>query len=109
MYKLVLLSIIITMYRYEKQLQAEEEAYQQARRRLYQEVQDEKERLASQSIRQRQEMDKLQRQLEDSHSSSADVMRREYEKAREEQERRHQVRQRSSRNISQGIGKCPIY
>ena len=77
--------------RYEKQLQAEEEAYQQARRRLYQEVQDEKERLASQATRQRQEMDKLQRQLEDSHTSSGEVMRREYEKAREEQERRHQV------------------
>lgn len=77
--------------RYEKQLQAEEEAYQQARRRLYQEVQDEKERLANQASRQRQEMDKLQRQLEDSHSSSGEVMRKEYEKAREEQERRHQV------------------
>ena len=72
-------------------MQAEEEAYQQARRRLYQEVQDEKERLASQATRQRQEMDKLQRQLEDSHASSSDVMRREYEKAREEQERRHKV------------------
>ncbi|XP_067952002.1 centrosomal protein of 131 kDa-like isoform X2 [Watersipora subatra] len=77
--------------RYEKQLQAEEEAYQQSRRRLYQEVQDEKERLANQAVRQRQEMDKMQRQLEDSHSSSSEAMRKEFEKAREEQERRHQA------------------
>lgn len=79
------------LFRYEKQLQAEEEAYQQARRRLYQEIQDEKERLAQQASRQRQEMDKLQRQLEESHTSSGEVMRREYEKTREEQERRHEV------------------
>lgn len=79
--------------RYEKQLGAEEEAYQQARRRLYQEVQDEKERITQGSIRQRQEMDRLQRQLEESHTSSSDVMKREYDKAREEQERRHQVLQ----------------
>ena len=85
------MTIFLNDDRYEKQLQSEEEAYQQARRRLYQEVQDEKERLAQASIRQRQEMDKLQRQLEDSHSSSSDLMKREYEKAREEQERRHQV------------------
>ena len=34
--------------RYEKQLEQEEQAYQQQRRRLYAEVQEEKERLAEQ-------------------------------------------------------------
>ncbi len=77
--------------RYEKQLQQEEEAYQSQRRRLYAEVQEEKERIASQASRQRTELDKLQRQLEDSHSGATDVMRKEYDKAREEQERRHAV------------------
>ena len=78
--------------RYEKQLQQGEEAWQQQRRRLYAEVQDEKERLAAAGSRQRAELDKLQRQLEDSHSRAADATKREFEKAREEQERRHSVR-----------------
>ena len=51
--------------RYEKQLQQEEEAYQAQRRRMYSEIQEEKERLASSASRQRSELDKLQRQLED--------------------------------------------
>ena len=79
-------------YRYEKQLQAEEEAYQQARRRLYQEIQDEKERLSQQATRQRQEMDKLQQKLEETHTTSSDIMRRDYEKIRQEQDERHKVR-----------------
>lgn len=78
---------------YEKSMQQEEEGYQQQRRRLYSEVQEEKERIAQQASRQRAELDKLQRQLEDTHSNSSEAMRREYEKAREEQERRHQVSQ----------------
>lgn len=36
------------VFRYEKQLEHEEQAYQQQRRRLYTEVQEEKERLAAQ-------------------------------------------------------------
>ncbi|KAJ8318528.1 hypothetical protein KUTeg_003619 [Tegillarca granosa] len=75
--------------RYEKELQNEEEAYQQQRRRLYTEVQEEKERVASQASRQRQELDKLQRQLEDSHRHAVSAMKSEFEKAREEQENRH--------------------
>lgn len=77
--------------RYEKQLQAEEEAYQQTRRRLYQEIQDEKERLAEQAIKQKQDMDRLRTQLEETHSSSSNLLRREYEKTREENNRRHEV------------------
>ena len=41
--------------RYEKQLEQEEQAYQQQRRRLYAEVQEEKERLADQVQRAKQE------------------------------------------------------
>ncbi|XP_013385942.1 centrosomal protein of 131 kDa-like [Lingula anatina] len=77
--------------RYEKQLQQEEEAYQQQRRRLYQEIAEEKERIAQQAARQRTEMDKLQRQLEESHQNAVEAMRSEYDTAREEQERRHEA------------------
>ena len=72
-------------------MQQEEEAYQQQRRRLYAEVADEKERLAQQAMRQRTEIDRLQRQLEDSHKNAGTAMKTEYETAREEQQRRHQV------------------
>lgn len=45
----------------EKQLALEEQSYQQQRRRLYAEIQDEKERIAEQARRQRKELDqKLQ-------------------------------------------------
>ena len=83
--------VIFCIFRYEKELQNEEDAYQQQRRRLYAEVQEEKERVASQASRQRTELDKLQRQLEDSHAHALTVMKQEYEKSREEQERRHSV------------------
>lgn len=77
--------------RYEKQVQAEEEAYQQTRRRLYQEIQDEKERLSEQAIKQKQDMDRLRAQLEETQSTSSNLLRREYEKSREENNRRHEV------------------
>ncbi|XP_071105625.1 centrosomal protein of 131 kDa-like [Haliotis cracherodii] len=77
--------------RYEKQLQQEEESYQQQRRRLHAEVQEEKERLSQHASRQRTEVDKLQRQLEDSHKMALDAMKSEFEKAREEQDRRHAI------------------
>ncbi|KAI8797479.1 centrosomal protein of 131 kDa [Biomphalaria glabrata] len=75
--------------RYEKQLQHEEEAYQQKQRRLYQEVQEEKDRLASSASRQRAELEKLQRQLEDSHRIALETIKEEFDKSREEQEKRH--------------------
>lgn len=82
---------------YEKQMQQEEEAYQQQRRRLYTEVQEEKDRQAQQASRQRAELDRLQRQLEDAHSNSSTALKMEYEKARQEQEKRHHVRGLQSR------------
>ncbi|KAK7111870.1 centrosomal protein of 131 kDa-like [Littorina saxatilis] len=75
--------------RYEKQLQQEEEAYQQQRRRLYNEVQDEKDRLSSNATRQRSELDALRRQLEDSHRLALSATKEQFEKAKEEQDRRH--------------------
>ncbi|KAL4239667.1 hypothetical protein ACF0H5_000473 [Mactra antiquata] len=75
--------------RYEKQVQQEEDAYQQQRRRLLSEIQEEKDRLAQQASRQRSEVDKLQQQLQDKHSYALDAMKTEFDRAREEQENRH--------------------
>ena len=44
-----------TSCRYEKQLEQEEQAYQQQRRRLYSDVQEEKDRLADQMQKLKQE------------------------------------------------------
>ncbi|XP_066293238.1 centrosomal protein of 131 kDa-like [Branchiostoma lanceolatum] len=75
--------------RYEKQAEQEEQGLQQQRRRLYAEVQEEKERIATQAAKQRAEIDRMKEQIEDSSSKAIETMRREYEKARDEQERRH--------------------
>lgn len=75
-----------------------EEDFQQRRRRLYEEVREEKERQAEASRRQRQELDRLQRHLEDSHQVAVETLRREYEKARDEQDSRHEVREVTGRS-----------
>ena len=54
----------VCLLRYEKQLEQEEQAYQQQRRRLYAEVQEEKERVALQAQKQRQELDEARGALE---------------------------------------------
>ncbi|XP_072044275.1 centrosomal protein of 131 kDa-like [Amphiura filiformis] len=77
--------------RYEKQLEQEEAAYQQQRRRLYSEIQEEKERMAETAKRQRQEGDRLQMQMEENNRKTVSAMKEEYEQAREEQERRHRT------------------
>ncbi|XP_076007717.1 centrosomal protein of 131 kDa [Genypterus blacodes] len=77
--------------RYEKQLQNEELTLQQQKRRLYKEVADEKERLAQLAARQRTDMEDLRQQLEDNSSLAGRALREELDKAREEQDRRHQV------------------
>ncbi|XP_054898638.1 centrosomal protein of 131 kDa isoform X2 [Poeciliopsis prolifica] len=77
--------------RYEKQLQEEELSLQQQRRRLYNEVAEEKERLAELAARQRGELEELRRQLEENSSLAGRALREEMEKSREEQERRHQM------------------
>ncbi|XP_053562696.1 centrosomal protein of 131 kDa isoform X2 [Bombina bombina] len=77
--------------RYEKQLMQEEQALQEQRRRLYSEVSEEKERLNQQAMRQRSELDELRKQLEDNCALATRALKEEYEKSKEEQERRHQA------------------
>ncbi|XP_040186882.1 centrosomal protein of 131 kDa isoform X2 [Rana temporaria] len=77
--------------RYEKQLVQEEQSLQEQRRRLYSEVAEEKERLNQQAARQRAELDELRKQLEDNCALATRVLREEYEKSKEEQDRRHQA------------------
>ncbi|XP_066470551.1 centrosomal protein of 131 kDa isoform X2 [Tiliqua scincoides] len=77
--------------RYEKQLEQEEQALQQQRRRLYSEVAEEKERLNQQATRQRAELEELRQQLEENSSIVTKALKEEYEKGKQEQERRHQA------------------
>eukprot|EP00069_Balaena_mysticetus_P017870 bmy_02273T0 len=77
--------------RFEQHLEQEQRALQQQRRRLYNEVAEEKERLGQQAARQRAELDELRQQLEESSSAGGRALRAEFEKGREEQERRHQL------------------
>lgn len=77
--------------RYEKQLEQEEMALQQQRRRLYAEVADEKERLNEQAARQRADIDKLKEQLQNQNSLATSALTEEYKKSSVEAERRHQV------------------
>ncbi|KAK6478216.1 centrosomal protein of 131 kDa-like isoform X1 [Huso huso] len=77
--------------RYEKQLQEEEQALQQQRRRLYSEVAEEKERGSQLAARQRAELDELRKHLEDNSLVTGRALREEFERTREEQERRHQA------------------
>uniref|UniRef100_H3D2U6 Centrosomal protein 131 n=1 Tax=Tetraodon nigroviridis TaxID=99883 RepID=H3D2U6_TETNG len=80
----------LAKHRYEKQLQEEEVSLQHQRRRLYKELADEKEQLAQLASRQRLELEDLRRQLEDNSALAGRALREELDKAREEQERRHQ-------------------
>ena len=57
-------NVVFFLLRYEKQLEQEEQAYQQQRRRLYAEVQEEKERVTLQAQKQRQELDEARAALE---------------------------------------------
>ncbi|CAH2291520.1 centrosomal of 131 kDa isoform X1 [Pelobates cultripes] len=77
--------------RYEKQLVQEEQSLQEQRRRLYSDVSEEKERLNQQAARQRTELDELRRQLEENCALTTRVLKEEYDKGKEEQERRHQA------------------
>lgn len=65
--------------------------YQQQQQRLYQEVREEKERVAESARRQRAEVDALQRKLEDTHANLMASVRSEYDASKVEQEKRHEV------------------
>uniref|UniRef100_A0A1I8FFV3 GATA-type domain-containing protein n=1 Tax=Macrostomum lignano TaxID=282301 RepID=A0A1I8FFV3_9PLAT len=75
--------------RYESQLEAETQALEAQRKRMYAEVQEEKDRLADTAARQRQELDRLRAELADTHSRSAD--------SHEERDRRHEQEMRALR------------
>ncbi|XP_061565059.1 centrosomal protein of 131 kDa [Cololabis saira] len=77
--------------RFEKQLQEEQLLLQLQRRRLHQEVNEEKERLATLAARQRSELEDLRQQLEENSSLAGRTLREELDRTRMEQERRHQV------------------
>ncbi|CAI9596479.1 unnamed protein product, partial [Staurois parvus] len=87
--------------RYEKQLVQEEQSLQEQRRRLYSEVTEEKERLNQQAARQRAELDELRKQLEDNCALATRVLKEEYEKSKEEQDRRHQAETKALRERSE--------
>lgn len=70
--------------RFEQHLEQEQLALEQQRRRLQSEVAEEKERLGQQAARQRAE-------LEESSAALTRSLKAEFEKGREEQERRHQA------------------
>jgi len=65
--------------------------YQQQQQRLYQEVREEKERVAESARRQRAEVDALQRKLEDTHANLMASVRNEYDTSKAEQDKRHEV------------------
>ncbi|XP_060242258.1 centrosomal protein of 131 kDa isoform X3 [Meriones unguiculatus] len=77
--------------RFEQHLEQEQRALEQQRRRLYSEVAEEKERLGQQAARQRLELEELRQQLEESSATLTRALRAEFERSREEQERRHQM------------------
>jgi len=81
----------VLLVSYEEQLRQREMLYQQQQQRLYQEVREEKERVAESARRQRADVDALQRKLEDTHANLMASVRTEYEQTKAEQEKRHQV------------------
>uniref|UniRef100_A0A8D2CT23 Centrosomal protein 131 n=1 Tax=Sciurus vulgaris TaxID=55149 RepID=A0A8D2CT23_SCIVU len=77
--------------RLEQHLEQEQRALERQRQRLSSEVAEERERLGQQAARQRAELEELRQQLQDSSAALTRALRAEFEKGREEQERRHQV------------------
>ncbi|CAF1273302.1 unnamed protein product [Rotaria sp. Silwood1] len=75
--------------KYEKAIRDEEKSFTEQRRRLYTEIEDEKNRQAELAAKQRADLDKLRRDIEDNHRTAVDAAKREYEAIRLEQERRH--------------------
>jgi len=86
---LYLLTSLVSSY--EEQLRQREMLYQQQQQRLYQDVRDEKDRVAESARRQRADVDALQRKLEDTHANLMASVRTEYEATKAEQDKRHQV------------------
>ncbi|CAF0986557.1 unnamed protein product, partial [Brachionus calyciflorus] len=79
----------IAKQRYEKSLEEEEKSFLEQRRRLYAEVEEEKNRLAEQASFQRKELDRLRRMLEENNLSTIDTIKKEYTNAQAELEKKH--------------------
>lgn len=82
----------ICKQRYEKSLEEEEKSFLEQRRRLYAEVEEEKNRLAEQAAFQRKELDRLRRMLEENNLNTIESIKKEYLQAQNELEKKHQVR-----------------
>ncbi len=76
--------------RYEKSLEEEEKSFLEQRRRLYAEIEEEKNRIAEQGALQRRELDRLRKMLEENNFNSIETIRKEYATAQAELERKHQ-------------------
>lgn len=75
--------------RYEKSLEEEEKSFLEQRRRLYKEIEEEKERIAEQGAFQRKELDRLRRTLEENNLSTIETIKKEYAQVHAEQEKKH--------------------
>ncbi|UJR32223.1 hypothetical protein I4U23_019688 [Adineta vaga] len=79
----------IAREKYEKSLRDEEKSYNEQRRRLYAEIEEEKNRQAELAAKQRADIDKLRRDIEENHRNVVESSKHEYESIRLEQEHRH--------------------
>jgi len=81
----------ICRQRYEKSLEEEEKSFLEQRRRLYAEIEEEKNRIAEQGASQRRDLDRLKKSLEENNLNSIETIRREYLASHAEVEAKHQV------------------
>lgn len=81
----------ICKQRYEKSLEDEEKSFLEQRRRLYAEIEEEKNRIAENGATQRKELDRLKKMLEENNLNSIETIRREYQASQAEAEAKHQV------------------
>jgi 5-azacytidine-induced protein 1 len=81
----------IAKQRYEKSLEDEEKSFLEQRRRLYAEIEEEKNRIAEQGAFQRREFDRLKKTLEENNLSSIEKYKKEYEFNKAELDAKHQV------------------
>lgn len=77
--------------RYEKSLEDEEKSFLEQRRRLYAEIEEEKNRIAEQGAAQRKELDRLRKMLEENNLNTIETIRKEYQAAQAEADAKHQV------------------
>ena len=78
--------------RYEKSLEEEEKSFLEQRRRLYAEIEEEKNRVAEQAALQRKELDRLRKMLEENNFNTIETIRKEYAQSQAEMTKKHQVK-----------------